>query len=90
MMAGINEAELRTLLDRAQIHDALMRYCRGVDRGDGELVMSALHPDATLDLGRGPAEAGTSTGGSAATGSGGAPAVCWSTSGAGSMNCPRR
>ena len=53
-MAGLNEAELRTLLDRAQIHDALMRYCRGVDRGDGELVMSALHPDATLDLGRGP------------------------------------
>jgi ketosteroid isomerase-like protein len=54
MMAELDQAELRTLLDRAQIHDALMRYCRGVDRGDSELVLSALHPDATIDLGRGP------------------------------------
>jgi hypothetical protein len=53
-MGALNEAELRTLLDRAQIHDALMRYSRGVDRGDGELVMSVFHPDATLDMGRGP------------------------------------
>ena len=53
-MAELDQAELRTLLDRAQIHDALMRYCRGVDRGDSELVLSALHPDATIDLRRGP------------------------------------
>ena len=56
-MAELDQAEIRTLLellDRAQIHDALMRYCRGVDRGDSELVLSALHPDATIDLGRGP------------------------------------
>jgi ketosteroid isomerase-like protein len=53
-VAGLNEAEIRTLLDRAQIHDALMRYSRGVDRGDGELVLSVFHPDATLDMGRGP------------------------------------
>jgi len=53
-MGELNEAEFRTLLDRVQIHDALMRYSRGVDRGDGELVMSCFHPDATLDMGRGP------------------------------------
>lgn len=57
MMAELNQAELRTLLDRAQIHDALMRYSRGVDRGDGELVVSCFHPDATLDMGRGPMSA---------------------------------
>lgn len=52
-MAELN-AELRTLLDKAQIHDALMRYSRGVDRGDGELILSVFDPDATLDYGRGP------------------------------------
>ena len=56
-MGKLNQAELRTLLDKAQIHDALMRYSRGVDRGDGELVMSCFHPDATLDMGRGPMSA---------------------------------
>jgi hypothetical protein len=49
-------AELRWLVDRAQIHDVLMRYSRGVDRGDGELVLSCFHPGATLDMGRGPME----------------------------------
>ena len=56
-MAELNEAEFRSLLDRAQIHDVLMRYSRGVDRGDGELVMSVFHPDAALDYGRGPMSA---------------------------------
>jgi ketosteroid isomerase-like protein len=54
MMAELNQAEFRALLDKAQIHDALMRYSRGVDRGDRELVMSVFHPEATLDMGRGP------------------------------------
>jgi ketosteroid isomerase-like protein len=54
VLSELHEAELRTLLDKAQIHDALMRYSRGVDRGDGELVISVFHPDATLDMGRGP------------------------------------
>lgn len=53
-MGELNEAELRALLDKAQIHDVLMRYSRGVDRGDGELVASCFRPDATLDMGRGP------------------------------------
>lgn len=33
---------------RTQIHDALMRYCRGIDRLDGDAVASGFHPDATL------------------------------------------
>jgi hypothetical protein len=33
--------------DRAQIEETLIRYCRGVDRPDWELVRSAFHPDAT-------------------------------------------
>ena len=53
-MGELDEAELRVLLDKARIHDVLMRYSRGVDRGDGELVVSCFHPDATLDMGRGP------------------------------------
>jgi ketosteroid isomerase-like protein len=53
-MGEISDTELRVLLDKAQIHDALMRYSRGVDRGDGELVLSCFFPDATLDYGRGP------------------------------------
>jgi hypothetical protein len=57
-MAELHEAEFRALLDRAQIHDALMRYSRGVDRGDGELVVACFHPDATLDYGRGPGRVG--------------------------------
>src|ERR1700722_7495485 len=57
MVGEVNQAELRALLDKAQIHDALMRYSRGVDRGDGELVVSVFHPDATLDMGRGPMSA---------------------------------
>lgn len=32
--------------DRQEIHDCLLRYTRGVDRHDKELMMSAYHPDA--------------------------------------------
>jgi hypothetical protein len=38
--------ELRILLDKQEIHDALMRYCRGVDRCDEELMRSIFHKDA--------------------------------------------
>jgi hypothetical protein len=34
------------LLDRQEIHDALMRYCCGIDRGDLDLILSAFHDDA--------------------------------------------
>jgi hypothetical protein len=31
---------------RTEIYDCLMRYCRGVDRLDRELILSAYHPGA--------------------------------------------
>lgn len=42
---------LRGLLDRQEIHDVLMRYARGIDRRDFELVRSCYHPGATDDHG---------------------------------------
>jgi len=36
---------------RYQIEQALRRYCRGVDRGDAELIRSAYHEDAVDDHG---------------------------------------
>jgi hypothetical protein len=47
----ISAANLREMKDRQEIEDALIRYCRGADRGDAELVKSALHEDATSDHG---------------------------------------
>jgi hypothetical protein len=37
---------LRLLLDRQKIHDVIMRYCRGIDRHDAELVRTTFHDDA--------------------------------------------
>ena len=45
------EQPLRELLDRQAIHDCIVRYCRGVDRMDRELIISAYHPDAIDDHG---------------------------------------
>ena len=42
---------IRQLHDRAQIHDVLMRYVRGVDRRDWDLVRSCYHEDAFQDHG---------------------------------------
>jgi 3-phenylpropionate/cinnamic acid dioxygenase small subunit len=46
---------LQALLDRAAIHDLIMRYARGVDRRDLDLVASCFAADAAYDgaLGRG-------------------------------------
>jgi ketosteroid isomerase-like protein len=33
--------------DCQEIRDCLMRYCRGIDRGDGDILRSAYHDDAT-------------------------------------------
>ena len=38
------------LLARAQIHDTLLRYTRGLDRVDMSLVRSAFHDDAWIDF----------------------------------------
>jgi hypothetical protein len=40
------DARLDGLIARQDIHDALMRYCSGIDRGDLALVLSAFHDDA--------------------------------------------
>ena len=40
------EDELFVLRAKSEIHDALMRYCRGCDRRDSELISSAFHDDA--------------------------------------------
>jgi hypothetical protein len=34
------------MADKQEIHEVLMRYCRGVDRGDPELLRSVYHPGA--------------------------------------------
>jgi hypothetical protein len=45
------ERAVRELQDRQQIHDCLMRYSRGVDRLDRELLLSVYHEDAIDDHG---------------------------------------
>lgn len=40
------DAFMRDYRARTQIHDALMRSCRGVDRLDRALILSAYHPGA--------------------------------------------
>lgn len=40
------DSAVRVLLDKQEIHEVLMRYCRGIDRGDLDLVLSAFHHDA--------------------------------------------
>ena len=41
--------KLQRLIDRAEIHDCMARYVRGVDRGDADLMRSAYHTDAYDD-----------------------------------------
>lgn len=41
------EAAVAALLDRREIEDVILRYCRGIDRLDLELVRSCYWPDAT-------------------------------------------
>lgn len=45
------EQKMRALIDRQEIHDVILRYCRGVDRLDRDLILSAYHPDAIDDHG---------------------------------------
>jgi hypothetical protein len=46
-MAHDHDAAVRRLLDKQDIHETVLRYCRGVDRMDLELVRACYHPDAT-------------------------------------------
>ena len=42
---------VQQLIDRQDILDCLMRYSRGVDRFDVDMIRSVYHPDATDDHG---------------------------------------
>jgi hypothetical protein len=45
------EGLLHDLLAKQEIREVLLRYCRGVDRCDEEVVLSAFHPDAVNSFG---------------------------------------
>ena len=42
---------MQELLDKEAIRQVVLRYCRGVDRADAELIASAYHPDAVDEHG---------------------------------------
>jgi hypothetical protein len=44
-MTGEMEAKVQELLDKQEIYEVLMRYCRAIDRGDEPLMRSVYHPD---------------------------------------------
>jgi ketosteroid isomerase-like protein len=50
-MANQTDPALRMLLDKQEIHEVLMRYCRAIDRCDEELLRSVYHSDAWDDHG---------------------------------------
>ena len=43
---------LQVLLDKQEIHEVIMRYCRAIDRCDEELLRSVYHADAWDDHGQ--------------------------------------
>lgn len=44
-------AKLQRMLAEMEIREALVRFCRGADRRDNDLIRSAFHPDAHDDHG---------------------------------------
>jgi hypothetical protein len=44
-------SDVEYLSARLELSDAMARYCRGVDRGDDELMGSIFHPDADVSHG---------------------------------------
>lgn len=53
---SISEARLEAALSKLEIQDVMMRYARGVDRADEELLKSCYHEDAHEE--HGPAYSG--------------------------------
>jgi hypothetical protein len=47
-----SDEDVQELLDKQALNELLIRYCRGIDRLDKELVLSCYHPDAYDDHGR--------------------------------------
>jgi hypothetical protein len=50
-MAEVDAKSLHDTVAKQQIQDCLVRYCRGVDRCDAEMLKSAYWPDAIDDHG---------------------------------------
>jgi hypothetical protein len=50
-LRAMNDVALRTLLDQREIADVVLRYCRGIDRMDRDLVRDCYHPDAVDEHG---------------------------------------
>src|SRR5262245_41542263 len=46
-MAETGQAMLQALMDRAEIAEVIMRYCRAVDRRDEAMLRACFHADAT-------------------------------------------
>ncbi len=49
---GTIDSALQILLDKQEIHEVIMRYCRAIDRCDEELLRSVYHSDAWDDHGQ--------------------------------------
>jgi hypothetical protein len=47
----VTDPAVQRLVDRQAIADVVLRYCRGIDRLDLELVRACYHPDATDEHG---------------------------------------
>ncbi len=47
----MRDPDLRQLLDKQAIHEVVLRYCRGIDRCDREMVRDCYWPDATDEHG---------------------------------------
>lgn len=47
----MDAAFMREMQDRQAIYDCMMRYCRGIDRFDREVIASAYHSNAIDDHG---------------------------------------
>lgn len=50
-MSPARDPEVQALLDKQAIQEVLVRYLRGADRADAELIRRCYHPDATEDHG---------------------------------------
>jgi hypothetical protein len=50
-MTADRDARIDAMLDKHEIYEVLMRYCRGVDRTDADLIESTFHPDAVDEHG---------------------------------------
>jgi hypothetical protein len=44
---GSTDRSVDALLDKQEIHELTLRYCRGIDRCDRSAVAACFHPDAT-------------------------------------------